>query len=164
MEYKATDADVAKYLKELKGLIYTMGTSSSTGTENLKVIVTFISDNIVDVLARSNEHMSFLTVRYSRAVRTLRALTDTANRANNLDYRYNFHKSAQLSIKNVSSFMYVVNSHVDQDLSLFSEQISEYRREVAITRKLLKDIQEQVSYLTDIKAELPKLLSLCSST
>jgi hypothetical protein len=164
MKYKASDPDVPKYLTELKALIYTLGASSSTGTENLKVIVSFINDNIFDVIARSKEHISFLSIRYTRAVSTLNSLNNTANKSNNLDARYNFNKSMQKSIKNTSLYMKVVNMHIDQDLSVYSQQIAEYRREVESTRILIGLIQQQIDYLEDFSSQIPELLSLCSST
>ena len=163
MDYNVTDRNVSTYLDELRQLICTIGTSSVTGTVNLKSITSFISDNIKDTTYRAKETLAFSLDRYSRVSTTLTSLEDTAQNEDNLDLRYAFHKSAQNSIKTFSSFMLLVNGHVDVDLSSYTTQMAEYRRELSCIQIEIYQLQQTIAYLEDFALQLPQLITMCST-
>jgi len=164
MKYRVTDADVAPYLQELKTFIYTLGNSSSTGTDNLRILAIYINSNIYDAVQRNKEQLSFLSTRYDRVNATLSALENASQKDNNLDARYAFHKSSQNSLNNDSLYMQIVNAYFDVDLGAYAKQIAEFRRELASLTLLITKIEENILNLEDFQTDLPTLIVLCGTT
>lgn len=160
MKYNVSDSDVKAYLAELKKTSLSISSSLVSGSANFAIILEQINSNLYDITQRAKEQQTFLLARYARSSKILEASQDKVKKTNNLDLRYQFHKSIQSSLKTKSNFIAITNGHIDTDLRNSISQINEYKREVAEIAQQLSDIQELLNYFNSMSQQLPQLIEL----
>lgn len=162
MNYHASDSDVDSYLSQLKALVVSLGTSSYSGTENLKTLCEKLQTELDIYEKETNDKIAFLTKRYILVTKMLDSITKKYEDSH-LEMRYQGYVTNRQQITTTSKFMSVVNRQIDDTLGVDFRELENLRAESQYLSARQNLLLTYKDYITEMKSEISQLIQKCSS-
>lgn len=157
------DNDVQLYLDELKGFIFSFGSTTDTGTANLVVLLNLILDDIDKIKFITQDKLSILLKRYTFINSQLNTYANLY-KENLIEERYLEYKTDNRVISVDSDFMHNVVKQLDLTMSTKIDNLSGVRYESSFLSVNINVLNDTLTNITSMKEDINALIQKCEAT